>query len=354
MKKKLTEAYEPDKTSRKGRIVVGLSGGYESFVAAYLLKIQKYEVFGVTIATGWDQYSGDKSATLSCHLDEQKLASIREFCNQLHIPHFLVKANLEFQENVVESWMASKVTGTAKTACWNCHDMRMSLLHQKMLDLDAKYMATGHFAKLFHHEGHGTSYVHTSNDEENDQSVLLSRLPKDILNSLKLPLSDLQRKEVLKLAENFGLNLLDKKVKIHDCFPASEATIEFLTKKVPARYSKHGDISNLENTEVFAEHQGIISYDYGHEVLIPASTKRDRYYLVKFNIKDKKLIVSKDEYFLRNRLLLVDCHISQETPWIEPMKGFIRLNERDTVECWIYPKSLNAAYVEWEGNFPLK
>ena len=351
MKKKVEDAYNPDKSGRKERIVVGLSGGYDSFVAAYLLKIQKYEVFAVTVAIGWDQFGGNKNETLSCYLDDSKLNTIREFCQSLSIPHFVVKAMTEFQENVIEKWMGAKALGTLNTACWACHDLRMKILHQKMIDLDAKWFATGHYAKLFHHEGHATSYVHTSNDEDNDQSSCLSRLPAEILATLKLPLSDLHKKEVVKLAENFGLNLSEKALKMHECFPTNKDTIDYLSKRIPPRFAKEGELYSFNGDENFGEHSGVTHYDYGQAVDVQSRGKKEKLFVARFNNKDRRIYLRPADFFKRKEIFLMNCQISEETPWNEPMRGVVKLSDDEYVECWIYPKSLRSAHLEWEGSF---
>jgi tRNA-specific 2-thiouridylase len=113
----------------------------------------------------------------------------------------VVKGSDEFKEEVVDSWMSARLSGVKSNHCLSCHELRMRLLYQKMLDLDAQGMATGHMAKIFKNAVNNTVYVHSSNDEEHDQSSLLSRLPHEVLNKLILPLSDLQQKEIEKLRQ---------------------------------------------------------------------------------------------------------------------------------------------------------
>lgn len=347
-KKKLEGAYAPDKETRKERVVVGLSGGLDSLVSAYLLKIQKYEVFAVTVLPGWDQFPGDKGAVIGCHIGDDKMETIREFCNQLKVPHYFIKASSEFQETVVEEWMAGKVTGTTSNACWSCHGLRMRLLYQKMSDLNAKYLATGHYAKIFHHAAHDTYYVHTSNDEEHDQAALLSRLPSTVLSSLMLPLSDLTKKEVIKLAGNFGIEAKENKVRMHECFPTNEKTIEYLTKRVPKSMALPGEIYNLDGTQMYGEHQGIICNNYGEEARLEKA-KSSALYFTSYSMKDRRLLVGDESYFLHQRIQLIDCAFSEEVSWPEPMRAVLQMSRGNYVECWIYPKAQKSAFVEWEG-----
>lgn len=349
-KKKLENAYSPDKETRKERVVVGLTGGIDSLVAAYLLKIQKYDLFAVTVVPGWDNFGGDRNQALSCHVNDERLESIKNFCTQLKIPLHVVKASGEFQDQVVEQWMSAKITGTSSIACWNCHALRLRMLHQKMLDLDAKFLATGHYAKLFHHAVHDTYYVHTSNDEEHDQSPLLNRLPSEILKVLLLPLSDLSKKEVLKLAENFGLTPRAAPLKMFQCFPTNASTVEYLAQRIPANYNKPGEMYSPDGTEMFGEHQGILNYDYGGAVKLALQTRKEDFYLCGYNMKERRVMLQLEDKFKQERVQLVDCEFSEEVSWVEPMKAVIRLPGDNYVDCWVHPKTLKTALVEWEGS----
>jgi tRNA-specific 2-thiouridylase len=223
-------------------------------------------------------------------------------------------------------------------------------LYQKMKDLDGKFLATGHYAKLFHHQAHDTYYVHTSNDEENDQSALLSRLPSEVLKRLMLPLSDLTKKEVLKLAENFGLTVRESKLKMFQCFPTNEKTVEFLSGRVPKGMVAPGEMYNKDGTEMFGEHLGVLWYDYGEPVKLAVPTKKEDFFLASYNMKDKRLSVAEEESFKHACAQLVECEFSEEVSWVEPMKAVIRLPGDNYVDCWVHPKSQRTAFVEWEGD----
>jgi tRNA-specific 2-thiouridylase len=347
MKKKLDETYLPDKETRKSRVIVGLSGGLNSSVAAYLLKIQKYDLIGVTVAMGWDNFKDDTSGILACHLDQPHLDNIKEFCHQLGIPHVVVKASDEFKDEVVENWMTSRMTGSKANQCWNCHELRMRVLYNKVIEMDAQCLATGHLGKLFRQEAHHSVYVHTSNDEVHDQSSILSRLPHDILDKLMLPLSDLQQKEINKLAENFGLVTTPKKIKMHECFSAPNMGEAYLAANIPKRYMKPGEVVTADKLPV-GEHQGIQHHKYG-EVYQQANTnKNDIFYVTKYTIAEKKLEIGRINYFERKEFFLRNCKISEETSWLEPLKGVLKVGESEFIDCWIYPKNLSAAKIELE------
>lgn len=342
----MKNAYNSDKEARKEKVVIGLTGGIDSLVSAYLLKIQKYDLYAVTVVNAWESYPGDQSKVLSCHMDEARLTKIKDFCHSLSIPLYVVKSTDEFYQSVVEKWTGSRLSGTKSTACWSCHDLRMKVLFEKKKELGAKFLATGHYAKVFHHESHGTVYVHTSNDEVYDQSALLSRLPHEIMDSLLLPLSDLQRKEVLKLAENFGLTDMPKKIQMHHCFEGNAEVIKHLEPQIAPRFLESGLILSLEATEDLGEHTGILHYQYGEEV--PTSRHGSQQFLKRFGIASLNMEVATKESFMKNEVHLVQCHLAEETPWDAPFKGVMKLGDNDFVDCWIHPKSLQSVHVTWE------
>ena len=346
MSKKLQEAYLPEQEARKSRVVIALSGGMNSFVVAYLLKIQKYDLIGVTVAMNWDDYSGSSSNALSCHLGQSDIDHIKEFCHKLGIPHFVVKASDEFKEDVVGNWMGARITGTKPNPCWNCHELRMKLLYQKMLELEAQGLATGHIAKLFKLTANNSVYVHTSNDEANDQSSLLSRVPNYILDKLLLPLSDLQQKEIVKLAENFGVVHQDKKLKMHQCFDLDKDAEKYISTHVPGKYLDAGELVYGTERAPMGDHQGVYHHAYGQVIFVQGQKQNDVFKLGKYFFKEKKIEVARPEHFIRKRIFLNNCRVSDETPWHEPIAGFLKIGESEFVECLVYPKTLMSALVE--------
>ncbi len=344
-KNKLTEIYMPDKVARKERIVVGLSGGIDSMVTAYLLKIQRYELIGVTIAPSIDDFANDQSSILSCGINDKKIEALAAFCHQLGIPHHVIRIPAQFRESVVERWVARKASGSIPDQCWICHSVRMEFLHEKMKALGAKILATGHFAKIYRQDDQSMTYIQTSNDESNDQSALLSRLPQEILKDLMLPLSDLQKKEVLKLAENFGVLEPESKIAPFRCFPENEETIQYLEKKLPLRFRKEGVVVNGSEDRLM-EHEGIHKFRQGTQVM--QTEERVPLYLARYNTADRKMILNTESWFQRTKIVLRSCLIPPETPWSQPFRGVL-VREGIQHEAWFYPKSLSSCVVELDS-----
>ena len=346
MKNKLDSAYNPDKQTRKEKVLVALSGGVDSLVTSYLLKLQKYDLVAVTIVNSWDEVNLEQEKILSCHLSQSRVDEIKAFCHKLGIPHQVIKAGPEFKEYVIEPWIADKALGRKGRPCWSCHELKMNLILEKMQEVGAQKIATGHYAKLFRHEAHDSVFVHTSNDEVFDQSALLSRMSHDFLKHLILPLSDLTKKEVLKLAENFGVTAKVLSLKMHACLSSPELTT-VLEKNIPKKFLQDGEITNAEGSFTYGRHEGIHGHSLGELVEIRFDGKPQKGVFSNFVYSEKRMVVVEPDFLKRSKILLTKCVFSEEVSWPEPVKGVAVLSPEKILECWIYPKSLSSVYLEF-------
>jgi tRNA U34 2-thiouridine synthase MnmA/TrmU len=215
-----------------------------------------------------------------------------------------------------------------------------------MREAGAKHFATGHYAKLFHNETHQSVFVHTSSDEQFDQSSLLSRLPHEILASMMLPLSDLTRKEVLKLAENFGETEWKKKIEMHECLTKTKELTELLVKKIPKKFIAEGEITNLDGTMNYGNHEGVYQFTLGDPIEIKDLGRQFKGVFSEYSFPDKKLKVSDPGHFMRDKFMLVNCHLSEEVSWLEPIKGYVILPDNVYMECWMFPKTLSTVSIQ--------
>ena len=342
---KLTEAYLPERSARKEKVAIALSGGIDSLVSAYLLKIQKYDLVALTVVPSWDELGKDQDQVLSCAVSEKSLTELQEHCQQMGIPQVLIRITGEFKERVVERWRSRRALGEKADQCWDCHGLRMELLHEKMKEIGATKLATGHFAKVFRGDAEGSCFVQCSNDETHDQSGLLSRLPQEILQDLMLPLSDLQKKETAKLAENFGISGKGASVEMFGCFPESEELTRILAATLPPRFRKEGLICDAEDDRL-EDHEGVYAFTRGEEIL--SEDKSSKLFFGHYVPTEKKIVAVPESWFARTSVFLRECAVPADTPWGRPFRGVL-VRDHQAYEGWFFPKSLSSCLVELDA-----
>lgn len=345
--KKIDELYNLDHKDRKEKVVLGLSYSIESLVCAYLLKIQKYDLIAVTVTNSLDNFSGDQGKFLSCHLNSDKINFLKEFCHKLGIPHLLIESRDEFNEFVFERWVSDKVIGQRPTQCWNCHELRMRLLFLKKKELGATYLATGHFGKVFNTSNLNQIAVYSSNEENLDQSHVLAKLPQEILSALLLPLSDISKKDVLKLADNFGIHLNQPEGVFDQCFKGEREISELIEKNVAGSIIKDGDAIELDLNHATYRHAGIHFYEVGQPFIRSDYQIESKKVIGEYFFSEKNILLVDEEMFFRTYIKIKECQFAPDFFPVSPFRAAIKLLDSEIVDCWVYPKNLSSVHIEF-------
>lgn len=326
---------------------MGLSGGLDSLVAAYLLRIQKKELFGLMIAATPEDLQDEGDKLFACHANDARIAAVKKFCEHLHIPLSIVRPRDEFVDEVLEPWAAARLEVRRPRQCQDCHGMRMRFLYQKALELGCESFATGHYAKLFK-GAEGQVSVHSSNDPELDQSGLILGLPQEILRKLELPLSELQHKEVLKIAENFQLNLTPRERKFGDCLTQSPRAHKWITTHTPESLRIKGEVLDVASDDRMGHYDDQTTFEYGRPYKIEERGQESREWdLCGIDTKIRELKVAPPEWFNDTGAVLLNCRWDEGTDLSLPLRGYLHLGGGlNDKEIMVYPKSLNSAYVE--------
>lgn len=325
-------------------VLVGLTGGLNSAVAAMLLKIQKIDLIAVTLDMG-PSFSNAPEKTFSCHINSERMHKIKNFCHSLNIPHHIIPIGSQFSDQVVDRWISQKLLGKMKDQCMNCHQMRMAVLYEKMIEVGADAIATGHFAKVHLHPTTKIVSINSANDEVEDQSSLLSNLPKEVLAKLLLPLSDLSTKEVVKLAENFFINLSAPEIKMNQCFPKNTETIQFLESSVAPALRRKGEIYDLGKEHSLGPHSGVYHYDADQSIDLGTRSVPVPLKMAHYSYREHIIEVAPATYFKSGGVHLVNCHFQGGMDLSIPSKGYLKINN-EYHEAMLYPKNLNSIYVE--------
>lgn len=239
----------------KDRIVVGMSGGVDSSVAAALLKEEGWQVIGVMLRLWSEQ------GTLNRCCSPDDVSEARNIAGQLEIPFYVVDAQQAFYSSVVEPFIQDYASGVTPNPCLRCNQLiRWRFLRSRAKALGADMIATGHYArtKLL---ANGSVQLMMNPDRDKDQSYFLHLLTQDDLQNTVFPLGDLTKIQVRQLAKDYTLSVAERPDSQDLCFVGGGDYREFLKKKNPNAI-KPGPILNTDG-EVLGEHSGLANYTIG-------------------------------------------------------------------------------------------
>ncbi|TSD01299.1 MAG: tRNA-specific 2-thiouridylase [Parcubacteria group bacterium Athens0714_25] len=282
------------KDKKKKRVVLALSSGVDSSVSAALLKKQGYDVVGVFMHFWKDPEENElvenKCCSLEAFEDARKVAQI------LDIPLYTVNAAKEFKKEVVDYFLDEIKAGRTPNPCVACNPrIKFKFLFQKMLEMDADFVATGHYARIKRElpitKSKISSYhLFQAEDKGKDQTYFLYNLTQKQLAKIIFPVGEYQKPEIRKLAKKFGLPVFDKDDSQGICFTQEKYPTNFIKRNTPM---KKGEIVNTDG-KVVGEHEGLSIYTIGQRKGINIGGTGP-YYVVEKDLKKNILIVTNKE-----------------------------------------------------------
>jgi tRNA-specific 2-thiouridylase len=250
--------------SRKGKVLVAMSGGIDSTVTALMLHEQGYEVVGITMKT-WDYTAsgGSKKETGCCNLDsfnDARMAAVEH-----GFPHYILDIRDEFGSFVVENFVDEYLAGRTPNPCVLCNThIKWRALLKRADALDCEFIATGHYASVFQHSN-GRFAIRKGVDETKDQSYVLWGLQQDLLSRTLLPLGGYRKTEIRQMAHDFGYPELAKKSESYEiCFVPDNDYRGFLKRKVEGLEEKvSGGFFVDREGKILGQHKGYPFYTIG-------------------------------------------------------------------------------------------
>ncbi|MBQ8823291.1 MAG: tRNA 2-thiouridine(34) synthase MnmA [Lachnospiraceae bacterium] len=240
------------------KVVVGLSGGVDSSVAAYLLKEQGYEVIGVTMDTcrekpgeeGWK--AGSQAA----------IADARRVAEHLGIPHYVVDFKEAFQCHVTDYFIEEYLRGRTPNPCVVCNRyVKWEALLAWAKEMGADYIATGHYARIDVLEN-GRYAIRNSITARKDQTYALYNLTQSQLEGTIMPVGDYTKEEIRSIAQQAGIPVAEKSDSQDICFIPDDDYVGFLTRRVPERMPGEGNFVDKEGN-ILGRHKGVTNYTIG-------------------------------------------------------------------------------------------
>ncbi len=258
--------------STKPRVLVGMSGGVDSSVAAWLLKEQGYDVVGVTMKV-WPQDCLSRAEDKCC--GPQAIADARGVAHALGVPHYVVDEAVNFERTVIDYFTAEYRAGRTPNPCVMCNEkVKFGNLWAKAQAIGADYIATGHYAIVEHHGD--TAVLRRGVDPRKDQSYFLFSLRQPQLRRSLFPLGGLEKTEIRRLARELGLKTADKIDSQEICFVPGNDYRAFLRSHLGEKEFHPGRIRDKWGTDL-GPHDGLELFTIGQRKGLPGGSPTPRY-----------------------------------------------------------------------------
>jgi len=292
----------------KPLVVVAMSGGVDSSVAAALLSEQGYDVVGMMLRL-WSE-PGKEDSNRCCTPDAMFQA--RRVAARLKIPFYAVDVRERFHEVVVRHFIDGYAAGNTPNPCLMCNrSIRWGFLLEQAQTLGAVYLATGHYARLRRLED-GSVQLLRGLDAAKDQSYVLSAIPQEKLRASLFPVGELQKSEVREIARRYELAPAERPDSQDLCFLAGEDYRAFLARNAPD-LTQPGPIVNSAG-EILGLHKGLASYTIGQRRELGISSPEPLYVLAK-DVSTNTLRVGGSAELGQSELIAADLNwISGEIP----------------------------------------
>ncbi|NMC08706.1 tRNA 2-thiouridine(34) synthase MnmA [Candidatus Microgenomates bacterium] len=282
------------------KVMIGMSGGVDSSVSAYILKKQGYDVTGVTMQIWQDgKEDTDTCCSLTAVEDARRVASI------LGIPYYVLNFKREFDEKVIKYFISEYLQGRTPNPCIACNRyVKFEELLNKAISMNMDYIATGHYAKVEKVEDR--YLLKKSASKTKDQTYVLYNLTQDQLSKVLFPLEGLEKEEVRRIAKELGLSVYNKPDSQEICFVEDNDYSKFIEENSDIDV-KPGNIVDTKGN-ILGKHNGIFNYTIGQRKGLGIPSNK-ALYVIEIDIEKNEVVVGDDSEGYSSELVAKDINL---------------------------------------------